>query len=83
MVAASIANKSFRFTKFLSWVFSNFFDRQEQLSKFGLDGSAYATEDKVFSFIQDLVIIICAVYVVFSVKDIIRNPMLLCSGLEL
>lgn len=22
------------------------FDRQEQLSKFGLDGSAYATEDK-------------------------------------
>lgn len=44
------------------------FDRQEQLSKFGLDGSAYATEDKVSSFILDLAIIICVVYVGFSVK---------------
>ncbi|XP_070007253.1 uncharacterized protein [Nicotiana sylvestris] len=34
------------FTKFFSWTSSNFFGRQEQLSKFGLDGSAYATEDK-------------------------------------
>lgn len=59
---------SFRFTKFFPWASSNLFDRQEQLSKFGLDGCAYPTEDKVSSFTLGLVAIICTTYIVFPVK---------------